>query len=406
MANAKMQKFLQDMEKKFGKNVVRVASEVKAEMTKRVSTGSVWLDIDTRGGYPVGRFTQVSGAFSSTKSTTVYHGIRNFQEYFKEIGSDLQVVLVQGENGSWTDEYGRSIGIDTDNLLINECASMEEALEISRQMQEREIAGLIVWDSMASFVPMKEQDSNMEDSVQMGLKPKLFDEYFRKFQAINNKLSREGKHTCTLIGINQLREKIGAYGDPEYNPGGRSIGFTASLDIRLRRGDWITVGTGQNKAIIGQQVKYKIHKSKVSVPQKTGMWDVYLDEGGTVPQGYIDNFKETVLASVAFGVVERGGAWFTYKDIKVQGADNLVAQFRENPELYEEVKAETMKLALEESEDEHQKFLNALSEEERNYYDEHGTLDGFGEPKKEKKKSAKKPKAENSKKKAVKKNAK
>lgn len=394
--NAKMKKFMEDMEKKFGKNVVRIASEIQAENMVRVPTGSIGLDIAINGGYPVGRFIQISGAFSSTKSTTVYHGMRNFQQYFKRIKSDLKVALIQAENGSWTDEYGRSIGIDTDDLLMNECASMEEALEIARQLQEREIAGLIVFDSLAALVPMKEQASNMEDSVQMGLKPKLFDEYFRKFQAINNKLSREGKHTCTVVGINQLREKIGAYGDPEYNPGGRSIGFTASLDIRLRRGDWITVGSGANKEIIGQQVKFKVHKSKVSIPQRTGMWDVYLDEGGTVPKGHIDNFKEIVLEAVAYGIVERGGAWFNYKDIKVQGADNLVATLRDNLELYEEIKEATLKVALSKAEEELENFKESLSEEELANLEKHGSIEAPEEeaPKKktttQKKKTVKK----------------
>ena len=357
--DAKMKKFIEDMEKKFGKNVIRVASEIKAEKMKRIPTGSISLDIAIGGGYPVGRFIQISGAYSSSKSSLVYHGIRNFQQSTKIVDGKevpLRCTLIQGENGSFTEEYAKQIGVDTDNLLVNECASMEEALEIARQLQEREIADLIVFDSFASLIPMKEQQSNMEDSVQMGLKPKLFDEYFRKFQAINNKLSREGKHPCTVIGINQLRERIGAYGDPEYTPGGRSVGFTASLDIRLKRGDWITIGFGANKQIIGQQVKFKIHKSKVSIPQKTGMWDFYFDEGGVVPQGHIDNFKEIVLEAVAYGVVERAGAWLSYKDLKVQGADNLVETLRENPSLFEDIKEELMKVALEQFEEEYAEY--------------------------------------------------
>jgi RecA/RadA recombinase len=166
---------------------------------------------------------------------------------------------------------------------------------------------------------------------------------------------------------------------PEYEPGGRALGFSASLSIRLRRGDWITTGSGQNKAIIGQVVKFKINKSKVSVPQRNGSWDVYLDEGGPVPAGHIDNFKELVMASVAYGVVKQGGAWFTYKDIKVQGADKLVDEFRNNLDLYEEVKAATLELAFDQKVDEHEQFLLSLSEEEKLYYDENGTLDGFGE---------------------------
>ena len=339
-----MQKLMEDMEKKFGKNVLRVASEIKAEMSERIPTGSFKLDLEIGGGYPVGRFIQVSGGFSTTKSTTVYHGIANAQKMGKKCA------LILSENGSWTDEYGRQIGIDTDELLINECASMEEALEITRQLQERGLAEFIVWDSVEAFEPMKELDSSMEESVMMGLKPKMFGEFLRKFQAINNKLSREGRPLCTLIGINQLREKIGSYGDPEYETGGRALGFASSLIVRLRRGEWITVGTGANKRIIGQQVKFKISKSKVSVPQRSGDWDIYIDEGGTVPQGHIDNFKSLVIESIVYGVIQRGGAWFSYEDkFKLQGADNVVAFLRDNPSIFEEIKEKTLALAIEET---------------------------------------------------------
>ena len=213
--NRAMEKLQEDMEKKFGKNVLRVASEVKAVALERIPTGVLKLDLEIGGGYPQGRSIQISGGFSTTKSTTTYHAIREAQ------AMGLTVALIVSENGSWTDEYGRSLGIDTDALILNESASQEEALEVSRQLQEREIAQLIIWDSVEAFEPMKELDSGMEDSTQMGLKQKLFGEFLRKFQAINNKLSREGKRVCTILAINQLREKIGAYGDPEYETGGK-----------------------------------------------------------------------------------------------------------------------------------------------------------------------------------------
>jgi hypothetical protein len=136
-----------------------------------------------------------------------------------------------------------------------------------------------------------------------------------------------------------LRDSPLSKDKPEYTPGGRAKDFTASLDIRLKRGDWITVGTGQNKEIIGQQVRFKIHKSKVSTPQRTGTWDAYLEEGGPVPKGHIDNFKELVMASIAFGVVDKNVGWYSYKDsFKLNGADNVVTFFRSNPDVFEEVK--------------------------------------------------------------------
>ena len=126
--------------------------------------------------------------------------------------------------------------------------------------------------------------------------------------------------------------------------------------VLIKRGDWITIGSGANKQIIGQQVKFKIHKSKVSVPLKTGMWNFYFDEGGVVPPGHIDNFKEIVLEAVAYGVVERAGAWLSYKDLKVQGAENLVETLRENPDLFEDIKEELMKVALEQFEEEYAEY--------------------------------------------------
>lgn len=162
---------------------------------------------------------------------------------------------------------------------------------------------------------------------------------------------------------------------PEFEGGGRAIGFASSLTIRLRRGDWITVGTGQNKAIIGQQVKFKINKSKVSVPQRTGMWDVYLDDGGTVPKGHIDTFKETVIEAIAYGIIERSGAWYYYEDLKENGVDNLVKMLRDTPKVYEEIREKTMNLALSASDDTLEKFKASLSEEESALYAEYGTID-------------------------------
>ena len=209
----RLQSIQKDMEKKFGKNVLRPAREVVPYTLQRVSTGSVGLDIALNGGYPIGRFIQIRGHFSASKSSLAYHAIKHFQQFFKDMGLDLYVALIQGEQGSFSPDYAEKIGVDVDRLIVNESASMEEALEIAIRLQRERIVGLVVHDSFASYVPMKEQESGMDESTQMGQKPKLFDEYCRKYQASNNKILREGGMPCTIIGLNQLREKIGAYGD-------------------------------------------------------------------------------------------------------------------------------------------------------------------------------------------------
>ena len=361
MVRPELLKFQKEMEEKFGKNVVRPASELESLLEVRIPTGSISLDIATGGGLPIGRFIQISGAYSTGKSSLCYHIIKNAQQMTKEVPilkkkgkeivteyqeSPMTVMLIQSEANAWTTEYGQYLGIDVDELLFSPCAGMEEALEIAHKAQSTGLVDLIIIDSLEALIPMKEYISEMDESVQMGIKPRLFGEYFRKFQATNNRLLREDKLPCTIIGINQLREKIGAYGDNNYTPGGRAIGFTASLDIRLTKGDWISIGSGVNKQIIGQQIKFKVHKNKVGVPQKTGMFDFYFDDGGTVPRGFIDNFKEVIIEGIAYDVIQKAGAWISYKDVKVQGADNFIEILREREELVEEIKEKLMEVAL------------------------------------------------------------
>ncbi|MMZ46510.1 recombinase A [compost metagenome] len=380
-------KFIEEMNRKFGKNTLRPASDIKEERAARIPSGSLSLDIALGGGIPLGRFIQISGAFSSTKSSLTYHIASNFQKYTKPLYERIQtkkkkqndassrdvfeyspttievpltVALIQSEAEAWTNEYGTQIGIDVENLIFNPTAGMEEALEIGHRMQEEGIADLIIYDSLEAMVPMKEYDKDMNDGMQMGIKPKLFGEYFRKFQATNNLLSREGALPVTVIGINQLREKIGAYGDPEYTPGGRAIGFAASVDLRLKRRDWITIGSGVNKQIIGQQTAFKVHKNKTGTPQRTGSYDFYFDEGGPVPLGHIDVVKEIFIEGVAYGIIKRSGAWYEYEDMRIQGGDPFLNQLRKeidnSPDLFDELRDVILDTALNSEEDVEDRF--------------------------------------------------
>ena len=236
------------------------------------------------------------------------------------------------------------MGVDTENLLYTRPNGLEEITQMILDMQQSGLVHLFVWDSIEASSPIKEMDSTMDETVQMGVKQKLLAEFFRKYQAFNNKLVREGKRPFTLIGINQLREKIGAYGDAEYTPGGRAIGYTASVDLRLRKGDWITNGSGNNKCFVGQVVKYKIEKNKTYKRMQTGEFDFYYDENDLdIPVGHNDNFKSIVQLGIERGLIERGGAWFflnkgTEHEVKFQGQDNLIAYLRANDGLVEDIK--------------------------------------------------------------------
>lgn len=392
--NKVQQKFIEEMNKKFGNNALQLASDVAEERAVRIPSPSLSLDIAIGGGIPLGRMIQISGAYSSTKSSLSYGIARNFQNFTKpeynrtllkkknpkdstsrdiwgykptDKEIELMVALIQTEAYAWTKEYGEQIGVDTSKLFLNQSAGMEEATELAHQMQVQMMADLIIFDSFEAMTPTKEYDSAMDETVQMGLKQKLFGEYFRKYQAANNHLSREGLTPTTIIGLNQLREKIGAYGDPEYTPGGRAIGFTTSIDIRLKRGDWISIGTGKNKQIIGQEVKFKIHKNKTGTPQRTGSYDFYFDEGGPVPIGHIDTAKELLQEGLAYGVIELGGSWPEWRGLRANGKDAFMDLLRaQDEDVLLELKEEILDVALNTDQD----VMDRFGEDEEDDFDE------------------------------------
>lgn len=340
--NKALEKLMNDINKKYGENSVRVASDILVERAKRIPTGSIALDIALGGGIPLGRFTQISGAYSSTKTTQTLHIIAKAQEQ----GLTCAMFDVEGTTDK---DYMKQIGIDVDNILFVKPSGLEECTQMILDMQESGVVQLAVMDSIASLFPLKELNSDMDETVQMGTKQKLLGEFLGKYQSINNKLERRGDIPFTLIAINQIREKIGSYGDPEYTPGGRAIGFYASVDIRLRRGDWLKQGKGDNAEIVGQVVKFKIEKNKTYKRMQTGEFDFFFSENDTaIPVGHNDNFKSVIIEGIAWGLIERGGAWF-YLDkengVKFQGVDALISHLRENPQIVEDLKVKILELA-------------------------------------------------------------
>lgn len=357
--------------KDFGMNAIRIASDVE-EVKHRISTGSISLDIDLGGGIPLGRMTQISGGFSACKSAIAYHIAAEAQKMRKKKvlwekystkdkpvykwticdkndpdGIPLVVAIIQSESHSYSNDWAEKIGVDVESLIFVMPEGMEEGLEIAGQLQQTGDIDLIIHDSYAAYKPIKELDKSQEDTVQMGLKAKCFDEYHGKYQAYNNRLEREGKIPVTLLALNQLREKIGSYGDPEYEPGGRSIGFTCSVSLRLRRADWIKVGTGVNQRIIGQIVKYKTHKNKTYKQQQSGQFDFYFDDGGVAPAGNIDTAKELIILAIIYGIIDCRGSWFYYNGNQLaQGKESVIELIRSDEELFTEIKNLTMKTAF------------------------------------------------------------
>lgn len=349
-----MDKQIQDLvnklNKKYGTNAIRLGKDIpetKQEIL-RIPTSNVSLDIDLGGGIPVGRVTQISGAFSSTKTTQTMHVVKN------ALDMGLVVCFQDAEGTSSTEDgepdynYFEMFGITKDyfergQILFARPDSLEECTEMLLDVQKSGLVHLGVIDSIAMLEPNKVLNSAMEDTVQMGVKQKLLGEYFAKYQLSNNRLVREGHQPFTLICVNQLREKIGSYGDPEYTPGGRALGYTLSVDIRLRQGDLIV---NSDKEVVGQVVKYKISKNKTHMRMKSGEFDIYLDENTEgIQKFHTDNIKSIIVEGVSYGLIERGGAWYFLdreNNLKFQGLDNLVAYIKENPEWIDKIKTQVL----------------------------------------------------------------
>lgn len=360
--NKKLDKIRLGLLKQFGANAIIKGTDMQKASYGRISTGSVSLDLDIGGGLPIGRMTQIAGNKSTSKSSLCDHIIRNAQnmtvewthverkeEKGREVINEIPKIeegLICGYldvEGTKTPEWtGETIGVDMNNWIYTQPSGLEEAFDMAIEMQKSGVH-LIVVDSIDSLEPTKHFEADFADSVQMGIKPKIIGEYCRKFTATNNMLVREGKLPCTVIFINQIREKIGGYGNPEYTPGGKAIEFYISLDLRLRRGDWIKVGKGEDAEIVGQTVKYKTEKNKTYKQQQTGEYDFYFEECEGHEAGTIDTFKEIILQGYFYGVIERAGAWYRYNGENLaNGMDNTVSYLKEHEDTYNKIHKDLM----------------------------------------------------------------
>lgn len=307
---------LKQIEKAHGKGAIMRLGEAKANMNIEViSTGILPLDIALGvGGIPRGRIIEVYGPESSGKTTVTLHMIAEAQK------AGGLAAFIDAEH-ALDPEYARKLGVNTEDLLISQPDTGEQALEIVDALVHSGAIDIIVVDSVAALVPKSEIEGDMGSSV-VGLQARLMSQAMRKLTGIISKTR------TVAVFINQLREKIGvAYGNPETTTGGRALKFYASVRIDVRRADSIKQGTES----LGNRTRAKIVKNKVAPPFKTAEFDIIYGEG-------VSRLGSIIDMGVDLDIVNKSGAWYSYEGTRLgQGKENAKETLEAQPELIAEI---------------------------------------------------------------------
>lgn len=307
---------LGQIEKQFGKGAVMKLGDSSAQMNvETIPTGSLSLDIALGlGGIPKGRIVEIYGPESSGKTTVTLHMIAEVQKRGGIAG------FIDAEH-ALDPVYAKNIGVDVDNLYISQPDNGEQALEITETMVRSGAIDIVVVDSVAALVPKAEIDGDMGDS-HVGLQARLMSQALRKLTAVIS------KSNCTVIFINQLREKVGImFGNPETTTGGRALKFYSSVRLDVRRIESLK----QSGEVIGNRTRVKVVKNKIAPPFKEAEFDIIFGEGISMVGDVLDLAAEV-------NIINKSGAWYAYEGNKIgQGRENTKQYLKDNPEIFAEV---------------------------------------------------------------------
>jgi len=311
-----LQLTLDKLDKTYGKGAVMKMGDSVVQEVEVISSGSIGLNAALGvGGFPKGRIIEIYGPESSGKTTLTLHAIAEAQK------AGGIAAFVDAEH-AFDRFYAAKLGIDIDNLIISQPDHGEQALEIADNLIRSGAIDIIIIDSVAALTPKSEIEGEMGDS-KMGLHARLMSQALRKLT------STISKTNCTVIFINQLREKIGVmFGNPETTTGGNALKFYASVRLDIRRSSQIKDGDSN---VMGNKTKVKVVKNKVAPPFKTAEFDIMYGEG-------ISKVGEIIDLGVAYEIIKKSGSWFSYQDSKLgQGRDAVKALLVDNPDLSEEI---------------------------------------------------------------------
>lgn len=313
---------IKQIEKQFGKGSVMKLGDRVAVDVDVISTGSLTLDAALGiGGYPKGRIIEIYGPESSGKTTLTLHAIAEVQ---KQGG---RAAFIDAEHAI-DPVYVKNLGVDVDELILSQPDSGEQGLAIAETLIKSNAIDLVVVDSVAALVPQNELDGEISDNS-VGLQARMMSKAMRRLSGLINKTS------CSIIFINQLREKIGImYGNPETTTGGRALKFYSSVRIEIRRGEQIKNGT----EVIGNKANIKVVKNKVAPPFKTTQVDIIYGKG-------IARDGEVIDLAAENDIIDKSGSWYAYQGEKIgQGRENVKKYMAEHPDVFAEVEAKVRAL--------------------------------------------------------------
>ena len=307
---------LDKLDKAYGKGTVMKMSDQAVIDVDAIPSGSLGLDIALGvGGYPRGRVVEIYGPESSGKTTLTLHAIAEAQK------AGGIAAFIDAEH-AFDRFYAQNLGVDIDNLIISQPDNGEQALEIADNLIRSGAIDIVVIDSVAALTPKSEIEGEMGDS-KMGLHARLMSQALRKLTASISKTN------CTVVFINQLREKIGVmFGNPETTTGGNALKFYASVRLDIRRSTQIKNSAGN---VLGNKTRVKVVKNKVAPPFKLAEFDIMYGEG-------VSKVGEILDIAVENEIIKKSGSWFSYDDTKLgQGRDAVKNIIKDNPELMEEL---------------------------------------------------------------------
>ena len=306
---------LKQIEKQYGKGSVMKLGERSNVDVDVISSGSLAIDYCLGvGGFPKGRIIEIYGPESSGKTTLALQAIAECQ---KDGG---KAAFIDAEHAI-DPKYAKALGVNIDDLILSQPDSGEQALEIAEVLIKSGAIDLIVIDSVAALVPQAELDGEMGDQ-NVGLHARLMSKAMRKLAGALS------SYNCAAIFINQLREKVGImFGNPETTTGGRALKFYSTIRLEVRKSEAIKNGS----EIIGNKVNVKVAKNKVAAPFKTASVEIYYGEG-------ISHLSEVISLGVDLDIIEKSGAWFSYKGEKIgQGKEAVRNYLKNNPAVDEEI---------------------------------------------------------------------